>query len=72
MARHATRNGNPGGPALTAYLGELLHYTLGDAEALSLQRFFAEARSLKLLTETPAGWPGEALTASRRSAVGGT
>ena len=63
VAEHATRDGNPAGPELTAYLGELLHYSLGPAEEESLRLFFAEAHALDLLpqpaalhfTATPAG-----------------
>ena len=51
VARHATRHGNPGGPALTAYLGELLHYSLGPEEVLSMRRFFGEAHALDLIPE---------------------
>ncbi len=49
VSRHATRGGNPGGPALTAYLSELLHYSLGPEEELSLRRFFMEAHALELI-----------------------
>jgi chorismate dehydratase len=49
VGAHATRDGYPGGPALTAYLGELLHYNLGVQEASSLQRFFAEAHDAGLI-----------------------
>jgi chorismate dehydratase len=49
VAQHATRHGNPGGPALTAYLGELLHYSLGPEEEVSVRRFFAEAQALGLI-----------------------
>jgi chorismate dehydratase len=63
VAEHASRDGNPGGPELTAYLGELLHYSLGPAEEESLRLFFAEAHALDLIpdpvalhfTATPAG-----------------
>ncbi len=51
VSRHATRHGNPGGPALTAYLGELLHYSLGHEEELSMWRFFTEAHALGLIPD---------------------
>lgn len=63
VAQHAARDGNPAGPELTAYLGELLHYSLGPGEEESLRLFFAEAHALDLIPErealhftaTPAG-----------------
>lgn len=51
VSRHAIRQGNPGGPALTAYLGELLHYSLGPEEERSVWRFFAEAHALDLIPD---------------------
>jgi chorismate dehydratase len=51
VAEHAARDGNPAGPELTAYLGELLHYSLGPAEEESLRLFFAEAHALALLPD---------------------
>jgi len=54
VAQHATRAGNPGGPELTAYLGELLHYSLGPEEEQSLHRFFTEAHALDLIAALPA------------------
>lgn len=51
VARHAARDGNPEGPSLMSYLGELLHYNLGPEEERSLARFFHEAHSLGLIAE---------------------
>ncbi len=67
VAASATRNGNPGGPALTAYLTELLHYGLGTDEESSLARFFAEARDVGEIEEASSLryllGPGQALSA---------
>ncbi len=71
VAGHATRDGYPGGPALTAYLSELLHYNLGPEEARSLDRFFAEAHGEGLI---PAPRPVEfipAVAAGARALAGG-
>jgi len=54
VARHAARAGNPGGPELTAYLGELLHYSLGPREEESLRLFFTEAHALDIIDALPA------------------
>jgi chorismate dehydratase len=51
VREHAARDGYPEAPALTAYLSELLHYTLGPEEEASLARFFSEARLLGLTPE---------------------
>ncbi|MFQ5670367.1 MAG: menaquinone biosynthetic enzyme MqnA/MqnD family protein [Acidobacteriota bacterium] len=51
VAREAARNKNPGRAILTAYLSELLHYTLGPREVASLERFFVEAQALDLIPE---------------------
>ena len=49
VSEFSARPGWPGGPALTAYLSELLHYALGPEEEASLARFYSEAGTLGLL-----------------------
>jgi chorismate dehydratase len=48
---HAGRDGNPDEAELTAYYGEMLHYTLDSDEEASLARFFNEACALGLIPE---------------------